>query len=399
MKLYLFIFLGMVFSSCSYVKHGENFVDYSAIDLLQRSDTEPMVVDLESAVDLQSFDFMKKNVDDFDVIQLDSLIPIGKVSKMCVAKGIIVLLTDDMIYAYNQQTGKLIYHINKKGHGHNEYLGLRDLQILEESSEILAIDDLSKTYFYFDLATGKFLYKERSLIGAAYACKYEGIYFSSVAKGNDFNEDETWGLLASDSVQFRGKQFRLRPLQCVDFVKDNIHVYNGKIYFNPLFSDTVYVVNKNFYVAPAFMIKQKKSLNMILEQEMNFASVLDLLNKQGYTFLDGSRFFESNDALFFYLHRGLGKGLGEECFVYDKISGKLFRLLTADLHNHQYAIFPHDILYVKENRLFGLYLDGQKLKDICNLGNIKVDNSKLNRILTLKQVNHNPIVVSFKYKH
>ena len=103
--------------------------------------------------------------------------------------------------------------------------------------------------------------------------------------------------------------------------------------------------------------------------------------------------------MFFYLHRGLGKGLGEECFVYDKISGKLFRLLTADLHNHQYAIFPHDILYVKENRLFGLYLDGQKLKDICNLGNIKVDNSKLNRILTLKQVNHNPIVVSFKYKH
>lgn len=398
MRKYLYILFILIFSSCSRVKHGENVVDYSAIGNLQKVEGKLVVVDIKDALDLQATDFMRKNIEGLDVLQLDGVMPIGKVSKMCIAKNMIVLLAENNIFGYNQQTGRLVYHVNRRGNGHNEYRSLRDIQILEDNNEILAIDDLGKSYFYFDLTTGKFLYKENSLIGTSFACKYEGLYFSSVTDGNDFNENETWGLLVSDSIRFRGKQFRLRPLQCVDFVTDNINVHNQKLYFVPLFSDTVYVVNKHLNIVPSFVVKQKKSLSSIIDEDLNFANVLEMMHKRGYTFMDGSRFFESQEALFFKLLTGRGRGLGEECFVYDKRFNKLFRLLTEDLCEQQYAIFPHDILYVKENRFFGLYLDGQKLKDVCKLGNIKVENVKLSKLLSSKQINHNPIVVSFEYK-
>lgn len=99
----------------------------------------------------------------------------------------------------------------------------------------MAVDDLGKSYFYFDLNNGQFLRKETSLIGSMVACKYNHLYFSSIVNGNDFNDRETWGLVASDSTKLRYKQFLLYPLQEGDFVVDNLHVLIINC-FIPLFS-------------------------------------------------------------------------------------------------------------------------------------------------------------------
>lgn len=62
-------------------------------------------------------------------------------------------------------------------------MDIRNIQIIPEDNEIMAVDDLGKSYFYFDLNNGQFLRKETSLIGSMVACKYNHLYFSSIVNG------------------------------------------------------------------------------------------------------------------------------------------------------------------------------------------------------------------------
>ena len=193
MRNILFFFMVLFFYSCSSEKQGRNAVDYSMMNNLKVSVENAVDIDVKSAMCLSASEFMKNHLEALTYVQLDSTLPLGNVEKLTVAGSKIVLLSRSQIYGYNFETGKLLYHIDKKGHGHNEYVDIRNIQIIPEDNEIMAVDDLGKSYFYFDLNNGQFLRKETSLIGSMVACKYNNLYFSSVVNGNDFNDRETWG--------------------------------------------------------------------------------------------------------------------------------------------------------------------------------------------------------------
>ena len=258
MKNVLFLMIIFLLGACSSKEQDFQKIDYDTINLIEFKSSKPVTVEVKTALEISGSDYLLENAKKIEYIQLDDKMPLGNISKMNVVNQKIVLLSNDFLYVYDL-TGKFLYHIDKKGKGHNEYLRISDFQVLPTEKEILAIDDLSGSYFYFDLETGRFLRKEKSLVNSMYACKYQGLYFSSLVSGNDFNDDETWGVVASDSTEFKYKQFLLHPLQNADLLTDNLHVCNGLLYYTPIFSDTIYTVNKNMDLFKSFVIKLKRS--------------------------------------------------------------------------------------------------------------------------------------------
>lgn len=398
MRNILFFIMVLFFYSCSSEKQGRNAVDYSMMNNLKVSVEKAVDIDVKSAMCLSASEFMKNHLEALTYVQLDSALPLGNVEKLTVAGRKVALLSRSQIYAYDLDTGKLLYHIDKKGHGHNEYVDIRNIQIIPEDNEIMAVDDLGKSYFYFDLNNGQFLRKETSLIGSMVACKYNHLYFSSIVNGNDFNDRETWGLVASDSTKLRYKQFLLYPLQEGDFVVDNLHVFDNKLFYTPVFSDTIYSVNDKNNVSATYVINQKNSIWTKKKEHLSFSRILELMTRNGYTCLDGNRIFISKDVLFFQLLKGRRNGFLEEKYVYIIKDKKLYNLQTNELFGEQFSVFPHVICDVDKNTFYGIYLDGQKFKDICKSANLQITDEKLKKVLESKQINHNPILVSFKMK-
>lgn len=398
MRNMLIFFMALFLGSCSSEKQGKDVVDYSMMSNLKVSVEKPVNIDVKSAMCLSASDFMKNHLEALTYVQLDSILPLGNVEKLTVAGCKIVLLSRSQIYGYNLETGKLLYHIDKKGHGHNEYVDIRDIQIIPEDNEIMAVDDLSKSYFYFDLRNGKFLRKETSLIGSMVVCKYNNLYFSSIVNGNDFNDRETWGLVASDSTKLRYKQFQLYPLQEGDFVVDNLHVYDDKLFYIPVFSDTIYSINDRNIVSATYVINQEKSIWTKKKEQLSFGRILELMTRNGYTCLDGNKMVISKDVLFFQLLKGRGNAFLEEKYVYKINDKKLYNLQTNDLYGKQYSFFPHMICGVDKDLFYGLYLDGQKLKDICKSAKLQITDVRLKKVLESQQINHNPVLVSFRIK-
>lgn len=103
------------------------------------------------------------------------------------------------------------------------------------------------------------------------------------------------------------------------------------------------------------------------------------MTRNGYTCLDGNRIFLSKDVLFFQLLKGRRNGFLEEKYVYNIKDKKLYNLQTNELFGEQFSVFPHVICDVDKNTFYGIYLDGQKFKDICKSANLQITDEKLKR--------------------
>lgn len=133
-------------------------------------------------------------------------------------------------------------------------------------------------------------------------------------------------------------------------------------------------------------------------EHLSFDRILELMTRNGYTCLDGNKIFISKDVLFFQLLKGRRNGFLEEKYVYNIKDKKLYNLQTNDLYGKQFSVFPHMICDVDKNTFYGIYLDGQKFKDICRSANLQITDVGLKKVLESQQINHNPILVSFRMK-
>lgn len=397
MKNVILIIWVLLLSSCGIKDSSPQLFDYGELEVLKRGKGVQVTIDTRSAVNIMATTFLQEYVNEIDYVQLDGRVPLGKISKLIGMKNKFILLSNDLIYVYDDK-GKFLYHIDHKGHGHNEYLRITDIQILPDSKEILAVDDLGKAYYYYDLASGKFLRKENSMISTLFACKYKGLYFSSLASGNDYNDRETWGLIAADSVGPKYKQFLFSPLQNADLLMDNLHVYDSILYYNPIFSDTVYRVDAKLRYSPAFVVRHNKSIWEKRNVELSFDEVLRCMNDEGYTFLNGNHVLPLGNVLFFQIMKAHGRGLLDENYVYNFSENKVYHLNTNEMGGQVYSIFPHEIYDVNDGVLYGLYSDGQNLKDVYQGGKMRILDEELRKLLSSEKINHNPIVVLLKFK-
>ena len=115
MRNILFFIMVLFFYSCSSEKQGRNAVDYSMMNNLKVSVEKAVDIDVKSAMCLSASEFMKNHLEALTYVQLDSALPLGNVEKLTVAGRKVALLSRSQIYAYDLDTGKLLYHIDKRG--------------------------------------------------------------------------------------------------------------------------------------------------------------------------------------------------------------------------------------------------------------------------------------------
>lgn len=144
--IFLFFFLGTLLTSC--YTNPEGYVDYNKLNELKRLTCKVENIDLSNSKVLTEQDFMHNYITEPNYIQLDNSVPLGQIEKIRKYKNNFYILSNDKIYIFNGK-GKYLKTIDYKGHGRNEYIVLRDFQILPKENIILGIDDREKKIFKF----------------------------------------------------------------------------------------------------------------------------------------------------------------------------------------------------------------------------------------------------------
>ena len=147
-------FICICLTSCN--TKPDCYVDYDHLKELRRLTCKVENIDLSNSKVLTEQDFMHNYVTEPNYIQLDNSVPLGQIEKIRKYKNNFYILSNDKIYIFNGK-GKYLKTIDHKGHGRNEYIVLRDFQILPKENIILGIDDKEKKIFKFSLRTGKCL--------------------------------------------------------------------------------------------------------------------------------------------------------------------------------------------------------------------------------------------------
>ena len=243
--------------SCS--NKPEGYVDYNKLNELKRLTCKVENIDLSNSKVLTEQDFMHNYVTEPNYIQLDNSVPLGQIEKIRKYKNNFYILSNDKIYIFNGK-GKYLKTIDYKGHGRNEYIVLRDFQILPKENIILGIDDREKKIFKFSLRTGKCLGTMDEIVASPFARKIGKYYIHSLLYGNDANLEDSHLIVVTDGKKTIAKQFSMPPITENAFVENNLYEHGHYATFIPLYSDTVYCINDNLTCYPKYVVKQKKSI-------------------------------------------------------------------------------------------------------------------------------------------
>ena len=255
--IFLFFFLGTLLTSC--YTNPEGYVDYNKLNELKRLTCKVENIDLSNSKVLTEQDFMHNYITEPNYIQLDNSVPLGQIEKIRKYKNNFYILSNDKIYIFNGK-GKYLKTIDYKGHGRNEYIVLRDFQILPKENIILGIDDKEKKIFNFSLRTGKCLGTMDEIVASPFARKIGKYYIHSLLYGNDANLEDSHLIVVTDGKKTIAKQFSMPPITENAFVENNLYEHGHYATFIPLYSDTVYCINDNLTYYPKYVVKQKKSI-------------------------------------------------------------------------------------------------------------------------------------------
>ena len=90
-----------------------------------------------------------------------------------------------IIFVFNENTGKHLFTIDHKGHGHNEYQVFRDFHILPQEKLIMGIDDSHSKIFFYNIKNGKYVKSIDLKFGTPTIRKMAGMYFQHILFGLD----------------------------------------------------------------------------------------------------------------------------------------------------------------------------------------------------------------------
>ena len=306
--------------SCS--NKPEGYVDYNKLNELKRLTCKVENIDLSNSKVLTEQDFMHNYVTEPNYIQLDNSVPLGQIEKIRKYKNNFYILSNDKIYIFNGK-GKYLKTIDYKGHGRNEYIVLRDFQILPKENIILGIDDREKKIFKFSLRTGKCLGTMDEIVASPFARKIGKYYIHSLLYGNDANLEDSHLIVVTDGKKTIAKQFSMPPITENAFVENNLYEHGHYATFIPLYSDTVYCINDNLTYYPKYVVKQKKSIWSKKNESIKYQQVSDMLKTQSYTYLSPGMFMEAKHGIILGLSIGNNYGLSNKYYFYDKIKKNL----------------------------------------------------------------------------
>lgn len=392
-KCFIFITSIICLSSCSNKPDG--YISYDNIKTLPKVITKAEIIDVKRSNPVSEEDFFDLHTSDINFIQLDNKISLGTITKIRRYKERIYILSNDRIYIF-KTNGKYLKTIDYKGHGHKEYICLKDFQIIPEEKSIIAVDDLEKKIFTFSLETGKILKVSDEIIGTPFVRKFNGHFYHSVHFNNDWNENETWQLVVTNGKKIVAKQFKMFPISEEEDGANNLYEYKDYMNYIPEYSDTIYSLNKDFTYSNKYIVKHDNSLWEKKNEKLSFEDVRNIMKKQKYSYLIADMFFETTKGIVFELEEGQQDGEFIEHYFYDKQKKKTFKIQTGWYGQGINVIFPIQNSFVYNDEIYGYYTDVENYRKMMNPN--LISNKKLQKIVKEAKTGDNPVIISYKIK-
>lgn len=182
-------------------------------------------------------------------LSLETTSSIREVSKIVVRDGIYYLgdFILNKIVAINSE-GKLLFTINRRGHGNGEYLELRNFTIDEEY--IYVLDNSKRQIHAFDRFSGHYLMSKdtKGVIPQDIACVNDGFILCVIPMNGKFAIEQEHYLLQICDKDFNIKELLLpyNDRQSEALGKRSYFTYNGKdIIFSSYLNDAYYIIPYN----------------------------------------------------------------------------------------------------------------------------------------------------------
>ena len=261
---------------------------------------------------------------------------------------------------------------------------------------ILGIDDNQRRIFKFSLGTGKSLGSVDEVAGSPFTRKIGKYYYHSFLFGNDGNLRDSHQLVISDGKNIISQQFKTAPISEQALVENNLYDYKNSVGFIPLYSDTVYTIDKNLSYHPKYVVNHKKSLWELKDQRLAVSDVIKLVTKQGYSYLSASQFFETRNGVVFCIKYGCKYGVFSRYYCYNKKDKQIFEVKTDEFESKIKCIFPGKLAFFKDNILCGYYYNLTPWK--CLLNSNRIYQGKLCELIKQSNESDNPILIEMKLK-
>ena len=316
-NILLFSLTPLIICGCNYSRSNEQvaYEHIGEISLMQRVDSEPAVLlDIENAT-----------VVDYDeLIEELKYIPLGK------EKGLIGIINNiiyhneriyiqdkgqDQVFIFDM-TGKCIKKISTRGRGPKEYLGIGNIDINVSKNELIITDVLSGRSMFYDL-DGNYKYSYNIPFdsdGMRWLCDSTFLHLIATHQNSQSKELGDYGMLVTQGDSLIAKGFKYLPSQ-VGYVAVREYLRRGfdKIYYRPLFSDSIYAISNDLSYSLSYYTKFKNSTWKKNYKSSKFVQMMD--RDQGQWLFPW--FYETQD---FFLGYTMVSGNSNEInhVIYDK---------------------------------------------------------------------------------
>lgn len=302
MKYIISIFILLIFKSCKPETEGNH---------LPKIDLDQNIQNI-STINLSSF--AKK----IEYLPLDTVSPLGEIRGIMKSKNTIFVYGLDYCKAYDTN-GVFINDIGIKGNGPGEYKHVGQVSI-NNTDQLVYISSNNKIQVYsFD---GTYLYSIDTPTNICFTGQYirhnQFVSVRPILKGNEktrlyfFNSK---GLIL-DSSRNRVSYFKKEPFFSQAETGKIIYGYD-RTYFKDGINDTLYFIDENLKIAPAYLFYMGK-----------FKMPTEVLN----------------NSLIEYSKRA-----SDYVFITNMIDSKQFFFITFDFHNH----YPFENLTNENINVFG----------------------------------------------
>jgi hypothetical protein len=230
--------------------------------------------------------------------------PIGLISKILFYKDRIYIADNrksQAVFIYDT-LGNSVRKIDERGKGPKEYYGLGDICIDTLNEELILDDRLTQRRLYYDL-DGDFLRTEETKINILnmVITNKSFIYRSSFGQNWQIKELVDYSLYSgiNDTIRYRG--FKFFPFEKCDYNSSFINSNdNGKVYYQPGFSDTIYSILSDSSFCVAAYVKLKKSMfQKLYNSDKGSNDIVEKFYREGYQYLNNLFFYEIDNCIFY----------------------------------------------------------------------------------------------------
>lgn len=371
--------------------HDNKKLELLSVNKMKRLNNCFLGIDVETAKSISTDDFLLM-IKSIDYIQLDTKELIGEVTKMIITDNQIFVLDafiTQRLFVFDRK-GKLLFLIQEKGQGPEEYVSIWDFQVDTLKKVIIINDPLSRNNIYYSSINGKFIKKTNSIANCYFSCINDK-FINQLADNQDFNKDEDYSLIITvgDSIVMKG--FALYPIQKNNYIVNSLYKdSDGKLLFTPLNSDTIYQLNEDFSFFPKYIVEQGKSIWEKRDENLKEDEISLLIKEKNFSRFSGKFLASKSHAVLSVQHK-FKEYISSVPYIWDKKHNVVFKW------NINRPSLINDIIVapvaVYNNTYFG-YFSGQGLLE--NAGNSL--NHKLKELLKISEKEANPILVQYEFK-